>query len=350
MKGELTKFYETRGFRLYGRSYSEHFETINSIPNILNFGETSAGSFKRGGGYLKDSRYFHALKQQGFNIRVFQSSYLDYCDEDDVIECTSYWFASLMPVYRSNLPRDDKASIIFFNFVIESNFIAYLSVKYDKFVRRDLRRYPNLTINLRRNGRTSSITALNAFDTVIARLTKAKAGDAYFVHLLLPHFPYVVDRQCNLLPRADWRYRRVYDNDVLTHLGHENQISCVNKKLAEALAAAGRSRQGENDLVVIVHGDHGSRIVSRDPIAPLPRDYQPGDLVRAYSTLFAIKAPGITAGYEEQAAPVSWLLAETARSRFSSAPDPRRAPKGQRVFVADTDWKVRGTTTLPAYW
>jgi len=350
MEGELTEFYGQRGFRLYGRAYSENYETLNSIPRILNYGTNPTAKFNKDGGVLEINTYFDALRAQGFNVKVFQSSYLDFCTSSGVTNCTSYWHASLRPVYLSNLSHTDKRSIITWAFISQSNYFAKLASKYDRLIKAEFPELTKFKVNRFFNSQMSTLPTLRAFDLFILGLRDAKPGDAYFAHLLLPHDPFIVDRQCNLLPRADWRYRRRYEVDRRTFEGQENQLRCVEKKLTEALDAIGGSRVGSKNLVAIIHGDHGSRMVHTNPIAPLPLSYQSGDLVRAYSTLFAIKAPGITAGYVEQPAPVSWLLAEAARSRFSSAPDARRAPKGQRVFVADTDWKVRGTTTLPAYW
>src|SRR5690606_25049734 len=44
--------------------------------------------------------------------------------------------------------------------------------------------------------RSSTAGALMAFDALTAELNRARAGDAYFAHILAPHFPYIVRADC----------------------------------------------------------------------------------------------------------------------------------------------------------
>jgi hypothetical protein len=77
----------------------------------------------------------------------------------------------------------------------------------------------------------------------------------------------------------------------------------------------------QRDAVIILHGDHGSRmnIVVPDNSEPLV----PSDFRDAYSTLFAVKSPTVPAGNDGRPVAVGCLLAAVLESEFTSAsPDP----------------------------
>ena len=71
------------------------------------------------------------------------------------------------------------------------------------------------------------------------------------------------------------------------------------KGLFDALKVAGVFEEA----TIIVHGDHGSRASVRGSEAEHPA---PVDL---FSTLFAVKAPQVVPGYDEQMSPLQDLLA-----------------------------------------
>ena len=60
--------------------------------------------------------------------------------------------------------------------------------------------------------------------------------------------------------------------------------------------------------IVIVQGDHGSRITLADPTAENMSRLTPDDHVDDFSTLFAAKMPGLTPGVETGASPLSAIL------------------------------------------
>jgi hypothetical protein len=98
--------------------------------------------------------------------------------------------------------------------------------------------------------------------------------------------------------------------------------------------------------VIIIHGDHGSRIVGTRPAVEnttqTVRDY-----AMTYSTLFAIRAPGIEPGTIEGRAALDELLEDFARSDFHTAP-----PSGSRpaeIILATMDWRPKKRVSLPNY-
>ena len=60
-----------------------------------------------------------------------------------------------------------------------------------------------------------------------------------------------------------------------------------------------------DEATIIVHGDHGSRI----NLGSDQERLTPSGVVERFSTLFAIKSPQVTPGYDEHMSPLQDLLA-----------------------------------------
>jgi hypothetical protein len=65
-----------------------------------------------------------------------------------------------------------------------------------------------------------------------------------------------------------------------------------------------------DDSIIVLHGDHGSRIVLTEPNAATQLELTKQDLVDGYSTLFAMKLPGKSGGYDKSPWPLEQLLAK----------------------------------------
>src|SRR5690606_30572625 len=101
---------------------------------------------------------------------------------------------------------------------------------------------------------------------------------------------------------------------------------------------------------VIVHGDHGSRIAALEPKAENVGRFSDDDLVSGYSTLFAVRAPDIEAGYEPRPLPVAAILHQLAASGFRSAQISVAPNFTPTVVLEDFDWKPVQRVPLPAGW
>ena len=72
-------------------------------------------------------------------------------------------------------------------------------------------------------------------------------------------------------------------------------------------------------------------------------------MIAGFSTLFAIRAPGVAPAYFTEREPVPSLLRDFARSDFRSAPHPAPLP-APFVYLADEDWKpVRSVPLAPSW-
>jgi len=159
-----------------------------------------------------------------------------------------------------------------------------------------------------------------------------------FIHILLPHSPYVLDSACNI------RGTRYLDNITESHnlertdglLGSEylekrrqiysdyySQAECTVRETFKFVDNLGNSPQFSNATIVVM-GDHGSRI-SRGhrwkETNKIFKNYTKQDLIDNYSTMFAIRGPGITSKYDTRLTSIQRLVAEYLGNRENLGPD-----------------------------
>jgi hypothetical protein len=152
---------------------------------------------------------------------------------------------------------------------------------------------------------------------MVERLTEelrsAERGRYVLAHLLLPHFPYVYERDCSLRPPAEWLFREAAEappgmtNSASTRATrydkYERQLVCTYQKLEGLLNAIPEDIR--KDAIIIVHGDHGSRITLRDPKVSTSGALVPSDYRDTYSTLFAIRSPFFDSGVDSSLRPIA---------------------------------------------
>ena len=76
------------------------------------------------------------------------------------------------------------------------------------------------------------------------------------------------------------------------------------------------STVGRDQAIVVVQGDHGSRLVG---LPPRLADYSPEVLNHYHSTLFAVRAPSLPAGSVSGAISIQELLRSLVDSDFTRA-------------------------------
>jgi hypothetical protein len=349
VKDELKAFYATRGFRLYGRAYSQQLHTVNAIPQILNFGMVQAAAndpFE--GRTVNRNAYFDALAGEGYRLKVYQSDFLNYCEHKAVVRCVRYDSTSLDAVADARLSTGNRVAILLTRFTLLSNFADGISRLYIQiFDNLRAKGYDPTDLGLSVKGKTSALNAVDAFDGMIADLRKAQPGEAYFAHMLLPHYPYAVDEACRPLPYMEWQARRGRTSMAQRQKGYADQIRCAMRKMDAAYNALSASPAGQN-FIVVVHGDHGSRITEVDPNHPNIGKYGRSDLIAGFTTLFAVRAPEITVGYETMPVPVPVLLKDLTQSGFTTAPQP--VSEKQEVILDDLGWQPRSRAPFLDNW
>jgi hypothetical protein len=328
LRAELRDFYRHYGFSLFGRAFSPYSQTIDALGSFLN-GEAPP----RRGGYISvtdqgqavsRNDWFRLLSDRGYRIRVYQTDFLDFCADPAarVESCLVYPFSGLPALASTDLRVAVKVRLLLENFLFES-FVNRVVAGIDTRLRgaswsgQGLPPTGPWHWDLRRLGPLSAMTAMNR---LLSDIGAAAPGTAYFAHLLLPHFAYVFDRDCRVIPDpANWLnnaealvappFKNTEATRSARYERYFEQVRCLHRSVAEIFAAL-REAGLFDQAIVILHGDHGSRISRLEPMIENVDRLSDADLVDSFSTLFAIRLPGLEAGYDATTRSIHGLFAE----------------------------------------
>jgi hypothetical protein len=340
----LREFYRHYGFRTFDRAYSRYHDTLASLSNLLNLTASPLGSahFARRfhqGMPMKDNLVFRQMVTRGYRLRVHQSDYVDLCTTDSGFRadaCFTYPLERLGALDRPDLPVGQRLRFI-------QGMFARLSFLH----RRARQRYNRAVLAMTSAGwswvpppwpvplaRVSALSAMTALEAVIDDVTAAGPGTMIFALIMLPHHPYAHGEQCTLRPDpATWLsassptaspYRNTIESRARRYRPYLAQLICVHAKLA-VLFERMRGSGTFDDAIIIVHGDHGSRLEIVPPKAPLRERMSPADYVDSFSTLFAVKSPAHPPGSDPRLLPLDLLLASVVEGR-ALPPDEHSTP------------------------
>ena len=343
LRKENLAFFTDHGFRLYGGAYSRHRNTTNSLPQIFSFGTAplATGPQRKQHFTLGTLPYFTALRERGYRTRVYQTDYIDLCSGRNADECRTFRRSDLSAIASTGMPAAQKAETIASTF---AGLALIPSAVFSAASKARARLTGAAHVDLHQRGKLFPIASMKAMSELESALERAAPGEAYVAHFLIPHDPFLYDAQCGVRPRREWTFEGMPADRARRERDYAEQMRCVLSRIERVVAALGRSPAGER-AVVIVHGDHGSRIVDTEPV--VGSDASPRDFAMTYSTLFAVRAPGIAPGSEPGRAPVAHLLGDLAKSHFRRAP---QANSGDaHVLLADDQWVPRQKAPLPPF-
>lgn len=295
---------------------------------------------------MAQNAYFDTFASKSYRARIYQSGYLRFCSHAVVNACETYDFDSLGALLGSQISASDRASLILFKFLRLSEVIQKAE-GFTVFLKE--RGSPPGFINppLQAMAYTSPIASMRVMDQIAEDVKEARPGDIYFAHLLIPHYPWVTDRHCAIRPLRDWDHQIVRTPNDERERIYFDQVRCVLKMTDKLLRSLEKSPAGRN-AVVIIHGDHGSRIANRLPSVENSNQTSDADLIAAYSTLFVVRSPYFPAQEIAAPAPISDLLKQLSESEFTKLPKPRSGTP--MVWLADADWHPRKRVQMPASW
>ena len=333
---------EAAGFRVFGAVYAQDLASEFSLGRVLNFQvdnrPNDAVRFTTDFHETELTRnlYFDRLVARGFSLSVLQTSFVNLCPDSLPAFCRSYDVWKLGNEAFAALP-----------------FSRRLDIMNRLFWRRsELWQLSRRLIGLA-NGPAdaapmflSPLSGMAILDDLASRLGAAKPGDAYLAHVPLPHYPYVYDASCGVRPVRDWLDRddlSVPPGWINTSAGRRlryalygEQVRCLFDKLRETLQAI--PEHLAQDAIVLVHGDHGSRITERDPKPGVATD---ADYIDAYATLFAVRAPALAAGYQSDQVSLACLFRALIDVQFRVAPAVSECGPSDAVFVKHFNAPVR---------
>jgi hypothetical protein len=306
----LLEFSRKHSFRTFGSVYSRYYYTSDALPNLMNreyLGRMSMDSFSEipfnpttRSYRLEPNAYFDNMAARGYRTAVFQTTYMNFCANRSVDLCES--FDSFDPVGKAAPGVDAPTQRV----RMWQTFLRAYEPSYTSELGQQIlgRVYGLKTGDVGVIGDEGGRYDVQRFPQWFDRFTRFVAtvprGTHVFAHFLVPHSPYLLLESCVVSGKVDTGYnlsqypageraeqRRDHYDRYLA------QLRCVMHKLDDLIAKLDASDQFR-DAVIVIHGDHGSRISSGETL----EDYAQRDFVDNYAAFFAIRSPGIPPGVD----------------------------------------------------
>ena len=138
---EIRDSYLDKGFRVFGRAYSNYYLTLLSLSNMMNFTVSDDP-----GQYLpyppdytqvlKKNAWFQLLRDKGYRIHILQTEYISYEDNLEldggltVDSSVTFPGNSIYPLAPVDMPALDKARFIMGNYTRLSFFLSMMRDGY----------------------------------------------------------------------------------------------------------------------------------------------------------------------------------------------------------------------------
>jgi hypothetical protein len=307
---ELLDKYTSQGFRVFGRAYSRFNNTGPSVASFLNFKPLEPMSFSKSlpGPTMRPNGLFEKISRQGYIINVIETNYVSYCDQE-----SGYRLGKCIQ-YRIDMLQTGNSPIIIISGLLERMKILQRLNDVGNALG-----LPKLVKPIF----ASPLNSTRVFYDNLNFFSSGKRGNAYFIHLLLPHTPTVLDEECSvraqILPSLTGRGSY---NDYL------EQVKCSYKVVGDLLSKLSSDLK-KFDGTIVIQGDHGSRRSLNKENFFTSQDY-----IQHYSTFFAVRSPKHTPGYDRRPMALDELLRvvvfgmkplpETGESKFVCINNPEQ--------------------------
>ena len=318
LRDELRRFYAEFDFSLYGRAYSEYSRTKHSMIALLNgldtLNDTDSGGPDAYWQSLWDNRWFTALARRGYLIHAYHMNGWDYCGAEagHTVRCVTYTSGAITNIDDADLTVEAKAKAILASYL-------YSLVPY-KAVRHLLGPSEGWPRVLPERPYLYAPDSLAVLEQMLADIRSAPRGGAYFAHLMIPHVTHMLDQDCRIRENPlTWTSYGELDlsTGVLNspasrearYIGYFQQVRCLHFALGRFFDGLEEIGAME-DAIIVVHGDHGSRIARVAPLTTAPQALSDADLADMYSVLYAVRTPLLAPGYRDDLVSLQSLFRE----------------------------------------
>jgi hypothetical protein len=295
------------GFASIRDAHSSSMWSKLSLGHIINLEEINEVHGEKPHYYYIFNPLFELLNKNGYKINVFQSSYLDFCSsaKSYIRSCYEYPINSLSYFDDNGL---NQLSLVVPATLNQFKLLHWFNRYMPKSAVSEY-----LGFHQRMPLHFGSLSQLSVQTDFVAKLEEGlNSKDQYYlVHFLYPHHNYYQESDCKIKSRfSDWRnigkwgvaiaktqeLRIQSDERQVLYQAYFEQFECFTKVLDSLL---NKVLDAYPDAIVILHGDHSSRISTRHI-----RDYYTVDFPLLdqqnfndlYSTLLAVKYPGNVPG------------------------------------------------------
>jgi hypothetical protein len=249
--------YMRSGFDVFTSVWSSHHLTHHSLSETFSL-TSDMNNFAPGAGPVQwrvsNNNYVSRLVEMGYQVNVVQSNYLDICPENKDVFCYTYSRSGNGRAFTRRVPN------LLFR-------LKLALLELNNYWRGPQRRggiflYGFASQGLWAIGLPTDTTGyilqpaamLEVLNEVAVRLEVLQPGQAYIVHLLLPHVPYVLSKDCSVNPTSVWSRPGGEQSEQEIYEHYWDQAACAHLQVMQVV------NRLSNDTVVIVHGDHGARV------------------------------------------------------------------------------------------
>ncbi len=286
----LLQDYTDRGFTIFESTRATSGSTVRSLS--ATFGgdvDRHRGQFSYS---IVNAGYPGILREFGYDVTIVQSNFLELCDPE-VASCHTY---------NRNISGRQMARFGTLNggrlrIVVDVLRADYLSTKSV----RGIALLHGLGLGDMRGKVVfpRPVTMLGLLDDLDSHFGTRRDGKAYLIHLMLPHFPYVLDSECGLASRDRWVVLDLLSGQIPPHLSaalieetYAEQVLCTHARIMRVVDIVSASNP---DAIILIQGDHGLRLDSMHHV-PEPDEMSSLDVQRHLDLLFTLKAPWLEHG------------------------------------------------------
>ena len=213
----------------------------------------------------------------------------------------------------------DKSEMIMMTFTKLSVIQWALFYSYNMLRQEALSRGYDLPSWVLSNSSLAPARAMRDLDSIAAAVARAPEGEMFFAHLLIPHGPFMYESSCKVRDPGGWDGDHdsaplppnTTESRARRYSLYLEQLLCLESKL-QAMFAGWRRAGVYDRMKIIIHGDHGSRIVLNAPTGANKDRMLTSDYVDSFSTLFVVKAPGLEPAYDTRMVAIQDLLMSVA--------------------------------------
>jgi len=305
---KLKKKYIDQGFLIFGRAYSRFKKTEKSFTSFLNFQSSYDGdTYMNEEEIFTPNALFDTLAKRGYIINIFSTTDFSLCDNN-----TTYRFGRCVTISGGGLKLYHNGILILHNLARKMRLLNMYEVIASKLGMPE--------INTTMYPQTLKVVA--STKEFVDFLGEGKRGNAYFIHLLLPHSPYFLDETCSYNYDGNFFAKEKID---IVYARYIKQTQCTHTLVDKIINKLGSNNEAWDNTIVI-HGDHGSRI-------PWKRDgtvsFENEEYIQWFSTFFSIRSPDLTSGYDRR----PFALDELLKVSSLSKPDFRALDDKKEKFV-----------------
>jgi hypothetical protein len=227
---QFTGFLESKGFQILEKSVSNYSYTFLSLPSSLNFDYLNYIAEKVGADsqdlripyeMIRDNRLVRLLKSAGYKFVHFNSTWG---------ATQSNNLADLQIGYKRGLFSDEYLRILSQTTVLKV---------FDSLIVEDL-----------------AATHRYTFDT-LSRAPFIKGPKFVFAHMVLPHHPFIFDREGNVKQNATMA-DQFLDGGWASKDGYLDQLIFVNRRMQSVIDSI--LSRSANPPLIIIQSDHGPQI------------------------------------------------------------------------------------------